>query len=92
MEISPSIKDWKVSTLNDNCIKIEIDSSLSIEGLIIKILGPDRNLISKINVDSYKIEFCTYTGKPMFVELHSPNGLSVQYVKGSGKDFYLNNN
>jgi hypothetical protein len=92
MQIFPSFKDWKVSTVNDNCISIEIDPKLDIEGLTIKILGPDRNLISKIDVNSTKIEFCTNTRKPMFVELHSPDGLSVQYVKGSGKDFYLNNN
>ena len=25
---------------------------------------------------------------PLFVELHTPNGVSVQYVKGSGKEHY----
>jgi hypothetical protein len=92
MHTIPSVKDWKVSVIDSNCIKIDIDPDLSLEGSTIKILGSERNLLSLIKPDSFEIEFCTYTGRPMFVELHTPSGVSVKYVEGSGKDFYRNNN
>ena len=40
---------------------------------------------------SHDIDVCVYTGKPMFVELETPSGTSVQYVKKSGNNFYNNN-
>jgi hypothetical protein len=92
MHTQPELKDWEVSIINDNCIKINIDQDLSLEGSIIKILGSERNLLFTINPESFEIEFCTYTGRPMFVELHTPFGVSVKYVQGSGKDFYQNYN
>jgi len=92
MHTQPALKDWKVSAINDNCIRINIDPDLSLEGSVIKILGSERNLLSLINPESFEIEFCAYTGRPMFVELHTPSGVSVKYVEGSGKDFYRNDN
>lgn len=92
MHTEPALKDWKVSVINDNCIRINIDPDLSLEGSTIKILGSERNLISKITPESLEIEFCAYTGRPMFVEFHTPTGVSVKYVEGSGKDFYSTNN
>jgi hypothetical protein len=92
MHTQPTLKDWKVSIVNDNCIKISIDPDLSIKGCLIKILGSERNLLTSIEPDSLETEFCAYTGRPMFVELHTPEGVSVKYVEGSGKDFYPNNN
>ena len=92
MHTLPVLKDWKVSALHENCIKINIDPDLDLEGSSIKILGSERNLLTVISPDSYEIQFCTYTGRPMFVELHTPSGVSVKYVQGSGKDFYQNYN
>lgn len=92
MHTLPVLKDWKVSALDENCIKINIDPDLDLEGSSIKILGSERNLLTVISPDSYEIQFCTYTGRPMFVELHTPSGVSVKYVQGSGKDFYQNYN
>jgi hypothetical protein len=92
MHTKPYLKDWKVSTIDNNCIKISIDPDLSLEGSFLKILGSERNLLTSIKPDSFEVEFCTYTGRPMFVELHTPEGVSVKYVEGSGKDFYINLN
>lgn len=92
MHTQPALKDWKVSVINDNCIKIIIDPDLSLEGTSIKILGSERNLLDIVKPESFEIDFCAYTGRPMFVELHTPSGVSVKYVEGSGKDFYRNDN
>ena len=92
MHTQHALKDWNVSVINDNCIKIDIDPDLSLEGSFIRVLGSERNLLNTINPESFEIEFCAYTGRPMFVELHTPDGVSVKYVEGSGKDFYTNDN
>ena len=92
MHTKPFLKDWKVSVTKENCIRITIDPDLSLDGVIIRILGSERNLLSTIIPEGTEIEFCEYTGKPMFVELHTPFGNSVHFVEGSGKDFYRNSN
>jgi hypothetical protein len=40
---------------------------------------------------AHSFELCLYTGKPMFIELITNDGVTVQYVMKSGKDFYLEN-
>ena len=92
MHTQPALKDWKVSVINDNCIKISIDPDLPLEEISIKVLGSERNLLDMIKPESFEIEFCSYTGRPMFVELRTSSGVSVRYVEGSGKDFYRNDN
>ncbi|MCU0406376.1 MAG: hypothetical protein MUE64_05275 [Ignavibacteriaceae bacterium] len=51
-------------------------------------MGPNRNLMLLVKPTSYTLDVCFGTGEPTFVELHTSNGSSVQYVKGSGGDFY----
>jgi hypothetical protein len=41
-----------------------------------------------MKLNSRDIHICLAIGNPLFVELHTPNGVSVQYVKGSGKEHY----
>jgi hypothetical protein len=41
-----------------------------------------------MKLNSHNINICLAIGNPLFVELHTPKGVSVQYVKGSGKDHY----
>jgi hypothetical protein len=89
MHTKPQLRDWKVFASGDNCVKISIDPDLCLDGVSIRILGSERNLISTIIPESTEIEFCEYTGRPMFVELHTPEGNSVHFVEGSGKDFYI---
>ena len=91
MHTLPSLHDWKVSAISDNCISILIDEDLSIEGTKLKVLGKDRNFLFEIKPTSREIIFCTPTGDPMFVELHTPSGVSVHYVEGSGKLYYNKN-
>jgi hypothetical protein len=92
MHTKPLLQDLKAEALNENCIKITIDSDLDLEGAMIKVLGPERLLMVSFKPTSYVNEICLFTGKPMFVELHTSGGTSVQYVKGSGKEFYNNFN
>jgi hypothetical protein len=77
----------------DNCLSIEILESIDLSNSILKILGENRNVLVEIKNPEYKISLCIYTGKPMFVELHTSSRVSVHYVEGSGGDFYndLNN-
>jgi len=91
MHIIPALHDWTVVATCDNCIKINIENDLDIEGSFLRVLGPTRLLITEIKPVQRDMEFCHYTGEPMFVELHTPKGVSVHYVKGSGADFYNQN-
>jgi len=88
MNIKATLLDWEVIAVNDNCISIHINKDFSIEGVKLRVLGKDRNFLFEIEPKNREILFCTPTGNPMFVELHTPAGVSVHYVKGSGADFY----
>ncbi len=86
----PELNDFKAIVTDIGCIKITISDELDLTDASIKILGENRNfLIELTNLDNIT-EFCTYTGKPMFIELHTPTGMAVHYIEGSGKDFYKN--
>jgi hypothetical protein len=89
MHSKPTLFDWKVVAINDNCVSIVIDEDLSLDGVKIKVLGKDRNFLFEQPILNREILFCTPTGDPVFVELHTPSGVSVHYVKGSGKDYYI---
>lgn len=89
MESPTTLSDWKVVAINDHCITITVNAKLSIEGIKFKVLGENRNFLFDITPTTREITFCTPTGNPMFVELHSETKLlSVHYVEGSGSDFY----
>lgn len=90
MHTKPILQDLIAEATCKNCIKINIDNDLLLEDANLKILGPERTLLISLKPKSYEIDICIYTGKPMFVELNTPFGNSVKYVKGSGGDFYLN--
>lgn len=92
MHSKPSLRDWKVSVVSENCVKISIDPDLCLDEVTIRILGSERNLLSTITPEGTEVEFCEYTGRPIFVELHTPFGNSVHFVEGSGRDFYPSNN
>jgi hypothetical protein len=88
MHTKPLLQDLEAKAVSDNCIKITINEDLSLDTATIKILGPNRNLMLLVKPTSYTLDVCFGTGEPTFVELHTSNGSSVQYVKGSGGDFY----
>jgi hypothetical protein len=90
MHTKPTIQDLQAVATSDECVTITIDKDLSLEGSKLLIKGPERLLIMSLIPTSHVIEVCVYTGKPMFVELETPSGTSVQYVKKSGSDFYNN--
>jgi len=41
-----------------------------------------------MKLNSRDLHICLAIGNPIFVELHTSGGVSVQYVKGSGKELY----
>jgi hypothetical protein len=41
-----------------------------------------------MKVNSRDIHICMSIGNPIFIELHTISGVSVKYVKGSGKELY----
>jgi len=92
MHAQPLLQDWKVTAVNNNCVAIEIDKDLSLEGVKFRVLGESRNLLFELEPQGREVVFCAPTGKPMFVELHSPAGVSVHYVEGSGNEFYNTQN
>jgi hypothetical protein len=83
---------FKAKATCDSCIEIKINPDLILENAKIKVLGENRNLLAEITNPSYQLDFCIYTGRPMFIELHTQAGVAVHYVEGSGKDFYQSNN
>lgn len=88
----PELSDFRAVATGEYCIEITISEELDLTGASLKILGENRNFLAEIKNPGYEHTFCTYSGNPMFVELHTPTGVSVHYVKGSGKDFYKNFN
>ena len=88
MHTKPYLHDLKAEVISDDCLKITIDDDLVLDGVTLKILGPERLLIVSLKPTSNVTEVCVHTDKPMFVELHTSSGASVQYVKGSGNEFY----
>lgn len=91
MHEKPLLQDIKAETAGQNCIKVTIDPELNLEGAQLRILGSSRNLLVTIKPVNLVNEICLSTDNPMFVELVTPCGVSVQYVFGSGKDFYIKN-
>jgi len=91
MHTKPVLQDLNAKATGEYCIMININEDLSLDDATVKILGPERTLLFSMKPRTYEFELCLYSGKPMFVELHTPSGTSVQYVKGSGNDFYSNN-
>ncbi len=71
---------------------LDLHSESLLSGIKIKVLGSARNLLATIKPTSRELDFCIYTGMPMFMEVVSPDGVSVSFVTGSGKDFYSNQN
>ena len=90
MHTKPVLQDWTVVAISDYCIKININEDLSLEDVKIRVLGKDRNFLFEEKLKSRELVFCAPAGDPVFVELHTPSGISVHYAKGSGKDFYKN--
>ena len=85
---SPSLTDWEAFVESEKCINIKIGESLDITDSKIKFLGKDREFLLEMKINSRDIHICLAIGNPLFVELHTPKGVSVQYVKGSGKEHY----
>ena len=90
MHTTPTLHDWSVQAVNSNCITITINEDLSIEGTKLRVLGENRNFLFDVVPTNREIMLCTPTGNPMFIELHTPTGISVHYVKGSGNEYYKN--
>ena len=91
MHIKPLMMDFEAVVTSKTCILVKIDSDLDITDSKIKILGPARNILVSVSANSYEIEICLPTGDPMFAELVTPHGTSVNYVRGSGENSYTNN-
>ena len=87
-----SILDFKAVATCDSCVEITINPSILLDDAKIRVLGENRNLLAEIKNPGYHVDFCIYTGRPMFIELHTQSGVAVHYVEGSGGDFYKNFN
>ena len=88
----PKLCDFQAIATGDFCIEITISEELDLTDASLKILGENRNFLAEIKNLEQNNTFCTYSGNPMFIELHTPSGVAVNYVEGSGKDFYKNFN
>jgi len=88
----PKLNDFRAVATDRCCIQITISEELDLTGASIKVLGENRNFLTELTNLDHITEFCTYTGKPMFIELHTPAGIAVHYVEGSGQAFYKNLN
>jgi hypothetical protein len=91
MHTKPAMMDFEAVATSKTCVLVKIDSDLDITDSNLKILGPARNTLVSVSLSSHEIEICLPTGAPMFAELITPYGTSVNYVMGSGSDSYINN-
>lgn len=85
---TPALTDWEAFVESEKCINIKIGESLDIKDSKIKFLGKDQEFLLEMKINSRNIHICLAIGNPLFVELHTPKGVSVQFVKGSGKEYY----
>jgi len=85
---NPEFKDWIAEAENDNCVYIKIEESLDIEGGKVIFRGKDREPLIEMKLSTRDIHICMSIGNPIFVELHTKEGVSVKYVKGSGEELY----
>jgi hypothetical protein len=80
--------NWKVTAKDKNCVDILIYDNIPLEMSKIKVLSDTRSLLLEIIPTNDLTSFCLYTGKPMFVELHTDKGVFVKYVEKSGSEYY----
>lgn len=80
--------NWEAFVDNENCIRININESLNITDSKIKFLGKDQEFLLELKLNSRNITIYLPITNPLFVELHTLQGVSVQYVKGTGKDHF----
>lgn len=90
MHTTPTLHDWSAIAIGNDQVEVLIDEELSLAGVKIKVLGKNRNFISETIPVSRDTVICAPTGDPAFVELHTPTGVSVHYVTGSGNSYYFN--
>ena len=88
MHSKPFLCDWTVTTLDKGHLSIDIMDDLCLEDVEVKILGANRELLTKIKLVNRHTEVDAPVGNPTFVELITPHGASVRYVEGSGGDWY----
>ena len=81
-------RTWKAIAIDDNCFYLKFTEEM--KDAKIRVLGENRTLITELNnVDATgTISICVYTGRPLFVEVTTPEGMAVDYVVNSGADFY----
>jgi hypothetical protein len=85
---APLITEWEAFVDSEKYINIKINESLDITDNKIKFLGKDHEYLLEMKPNSRNIRIFLPIINPLFIELHTPNGVSIQYVKGSGKDHY----
>lgn len=85
-------QDLKAFAHSENTLEILIEDNICLDKASLMILGENRNLLKTITEFDHRLEVEIYTGNPMFIELNTINGRAVTYVKGSGSNFYKNNN
>jgi hypothetical protein len=88
MHSNPLLCDWTVTILDEGHLSIDVMDDLCLEGVEVKILGANRELLTKIKLLERHTEVDAPVGNPTFVELITPHGISVRYVKGSGSEWY----
>ncbi len=88
MHSKPLLCDWSVNTLDESHLSIDVMDDLCLEGVEVKILGTNRELLLKVKLVDRHTEIDAPVGNPTFVELITPEGVSVRYVKGSGEEWY----
>jgi hypothetical protein len=81
------MEDWN-ATGKDGCVHVQISEKINIEEGKLRFLGKDREPLIEMKLNSRDIHICMQIGNPIFVELHTKEGVSVRYVTGSGYDLY----
>ncbi len=78
------LSDWKVNTVDNDCVKVNINEDVSINDTMLTLFNENRIPIVKMKVESREVYLCCHAERPMFIQV----GDSVRYVDGSGYEAY----
>jgi hypothetical protein len=82
---------WDADVDSDDSVIVKISESIELDGLILKMIGSERQSILECAVTEREMHFQVTTEKPLYVELYYHGSRHcLKYVNHSGEKFYHN--
>lgn len=78
---------WRAEAVDTVSVIVHLEDDP--KGHRVRIISAERILLREVELTTRDTLISIETGKPLFAEILSPDGNSMQYVRLSGKTFYL---